>query len=1191
MILKSIEMQGFKSFPDKTVLKLQKGITGIVGPNGSGKSNIADAVRWVLGEQSSKSLRGSKMEDVIFSGNAAGRKSHGFAEVSLTLDNCDKTLNNCDKDEVKVTRRYYRSGESEYLLNGEGVRLKDVHELFMDTGLGRDGYSMVSQGKVAELISSKSSQRREMLEEAAGISHYRYRRSDAMRKLEQSQENLIRLRDILSELESRVGPLKIQKEKAQKFLIFSQEKKELEIGLWLHMIEKSKSDLKKQDDKLTAAKAHYDEIHADIVRLGEMIEENTSQSRDITSSIDFIHKSTLSLEEQSSALDSEKAVENSLIVHNNETIERIKKDIASLSDTSAHIDERIKQEEKDIAEIERQISEKKSELTVAASELTKIRLENEAFNGEILEMSREVEKLTVEMSEYRIKQSTAQSSIDEIFSRIKAIDDIFSSRTVMLREAEDKKQNLENELLNVKNSFDELKNSISGYEIKVSSKSEKCEELKQKIDNLKLEIHKKSSRMKMLDELEKNMEGYSGSVKAVMKESKRDTLRGIHAPLSQIITVDEKYAAAVETALGASIQHIITDNENDAKRAIRFLKENRLGRATFLPITAIRSKPFPHEGLDNEYGFVNMADKLVGYDGIYSEIVKYQLGHIAVAEDLDCAIAMAKKFSYKFKIVTLDGQIINAGGSMTGGSRGQNAGMLSRMNEIEKLSKQLETLKEQLEEDEDEHKSNMESLALWKAKLTAAQSDALRVQEDIIQRESSLKITAGQLETMRQGIAELEKEKQTADTRIEIFRTAQEQSSKKIDEMTKSLNKYRIKISSVSGESEKLSSLVSKLENKENEINLQILALTKDTESKHRSIEELKSNAGDGTYKKRELEEEIEQIKEKNSQILLHINELSHQADELRGRGRQSRNEIAELIERRNKCDERISNLRVREKERIEDSEKISGEIARQEERKAAVEKEYTDTINKLYDEYQLSRSEAEKLGIVIENVTESSARLREIKNKIRALGSVNIDAVEEYDEVSERYEFMKNQIEDIEKSADELIKLIKELTSKMSERFREQFAKINTYFGQTFCELFGGGKAELLPEDEMDILECNIEIKVQPPGKNVKNIDLLSGGEKGLAAIALLFAILKVTPAPFCIFDEVEAALDDVNVTRYAQYVRRMTNNTQFILITHRRGTMEEADVLYGVTMQEEGISKMLELKTAEMAKKMGLA
>lgn len=1191
MILKSLEMQGFKSFPDKTVLKLQRGITGVVGPNGSGKSNIADAVRWVLGEQSSKSLRGAKMEDVIFSGNAGGRKSHGFAEVTLRLDNSDRTLNNCDKDEVAVTRRYYRSGESEYLLNGEGVRLRDIHELFMDTGLGRDGYSMVSQGKVADLISSKSNQRREMLEEAAGISHFRYRRTDATRKLEQAEENLVRLRDILSELESRVGPLKIQKEKAQKFIVLSGEKKELEIGLWLYTIEKSKNNLKNQEDKLTAAKAHYDEITAQLEQLNTKLEENQSLNQDITASIDFIHQSTLSIEEQASGMESRIAVEKSSIEHNNETVDRIKKDIEALRDTRQNIDRRIAEETEEVEELRKKIELKKQELSQAAVKISEIRGENEAFTEEILKLTQFIEKLTVELSDRRVEKSTADSSAEEILQRMGSVTEMLASRQAMRDEIFEQVKASEAELLKSREEKDEIKNSISGHEMLASTRREKTEKLKEEIDSREMEIHRKSSRAKMLDDLEKNMEGYSGSVKAVMKEQRRGTVKGIHAPLSQLISVEERYAVAVETALGASIQHIVTDNENTAKKAINFLKENRLGRATFLPLTSIKSKPFPEEGLEDEFGFVDMADRLVTYDSQYDEIFKYQLGHIAVAEDMDCAVAIAKKYKYKFKIVTLDGQIINAGGSMTGGSRGQNAGMLSRANEIDRLNEEVRKLTERQNNDNQSYKTMTEDLVLAEGTLAAARADLVRAEEEVIRKESSLKLKKSQLETMDQGIRELTEEKETADTRIKIFMNASMEGEKIIEKISAQVEEYRGKIETLSKNREESSAANEELSKKENDINFEILALNKDAESKLASIEELRNSVGDGNDRGDELQKEIEEILEKNRQIENTIESLTAQASEIRNRGDESKQEVTRLIEKRNNCEAETQRLRQEERQKNEDREKISGELARLEERKTAIEKEYTDTINKLYDEYQLSKSEAEDMGIVIEDPQQSSRNLAEIKNKIRALGSVNVDAIEEYEEVSQRYEFMKGQIEDIEKSRNELSKLINELTSKMSEQFREQFAKINSFFAQTFAELFNGGKAELVLEDPLDVLECNIDIKVQPPGKNVKNIDLLSGGEKGLSAIALLFAILKVTPAPFCIFDEVEAALDDVNVTRYAQYVRRMTCHTQFILITHRRGTMEEADVLYGVTMQEEGVSKMLELKTAEMASKMGLS
>ncbi len=1183
-------MQGFKSFPDKTVLKLEKGITGVVGPNGSGKSNISDAVRWVLGEQSSKSLRGSKMEDVVFSGNAGGRKAHGFAEVTLRLDNADRSLN-CDSDEVAVTRRYYRSGESEYLLNGEGVRLRDINELFMDTGLGRDGYSMVSQGRIADLISSKSGQRREMLEEAAGISHYRYRRTDANRKLDQAEENLIRLRDILSELESRVGPLKTQSEKAKKFLLLADEKKELEIGLWLHTIEKSRNLLKEQEEKLVIATAQYEDTEKELANLESELEALTAKSQGIAVSVDFIHRSNEALEEQVAKLDSEAAVEKNSIEHNNETIERLTRDIEALTSSKEDVVARINEEENGISEIEKKIADKKAELQETKERLYKIQNENETFTDEILSLTEKIEVMSKELADVRVRKSTADSSIEEISSRMGSVSEMLTSRKTLVENSIKEKEQKEAELKNIKEKCEETKNSIEGYSLKAQSRKEKVEELKKEIDLSEIELHKKSSRAKMLDDLEKNMDGYSGSVKAVMKEMRHGVLRGIHAPLSQLISVDNEYAAAIETALGASIQHIVTDTENDAKKAINYLKENRLGRATFLPIAAIKSKPFPEKDLEDEFGFIDMADKLVSYDKQYDEIFKYELGHIAVVEDMDCAIAIAKRRGYKFKIVTLDGQLINAGGSMTGGSRTQNAGMLSRAGEIEKLNEEVNKLTEKLNKQKDTFKTLNEDLVLSEATLSAAQADLLTLQEDEIRAESALKLVLGQLETLENGLKELEDEQKNSNTRIEIFSSASKESEQKINELSAEIEKLQTEVLSRNTKRDELITSRDEINRLENEINLQMLAGEKDIEAKKQSIEQLKSSIDDSEGKAETLKTEIEEIKAKNTAIAENIVLIETEAKKIREKHEEAKNEIKMLNNQRNDCEEMSGQLRLKQKNVIDEREKVGGELIRLEERKNSMQKEFEDTINKLFDEYQLTREDAQNMGIVIENIGEAQKKLSEIKGKIRALGSVNTAAIEEYKEVSERYEFMKGQIEDIEKSRNELIKLISELTGKMSEQFRAQFARINSYFGETFAELFGGGKAELILEDPLNVLECAIEIKVQPPGKNVRNIDLLSGGEKGLSAIALLFAILKVTPAPFCIFDEVEAALDDVNVTRYAEYVRRMTKNTQFILITHRRGTMEEADVLYGVTMQEEGVSKMLELKTAEMAKKLGLA
>ena len=1190
MRLKALEMQGFKSFPDKTVFNFNHGMTAVVGPNGSGKSNIADAVRWVLGEQSTKNLRGSKMEDVIFGGTKI-RKPLGFAEVTLKLDNKDRTLNNCDKDEVSVTRRYYRSGESDYMLNGAVVRLRDIHELFMDTGLGRDGYSLVSQGRIADLISSKSGQRREMLEEASGISHFRYRRNDANRKLEQAEENMVRLRDILAELESRVGPLKTQSEKAQKFLVLADEKKQLEIGLWLHTIDSSKVKLREHEDKLAIAQGQYDSIEAALNVIENETEEIIAKSQSITVRIDNLRQNSTSFEEKAVHIDGEISVEKNTILHNNQTIERIRRDMSDAADSEKGLEKEIADAKQEIEDILAEIAAKKKELDSATADIAQARDENSEFSDKIADFSQKITDVTNKVAEKRIEETTANSSIEEIKGRVSNIDGVLSTRNGYITELEEKEASCQSELDKMKEKETEIKNAVSGYSLRVKSREEKAQALKSEIDARGLDILQKKDRIRMLDDMEKNMEGYSGAVKAVVREAKGGMLKGIHGPLSQLINVSDRYAVAVETALGAAIQNIVTDNENDAKRAINFLKEKKGGRATFLPLTSVKSSPFKEKGLDDCFGFVNMADKLLDFDPKYSEIIKSLLGRTAVAEDLDSAIVIAKKYEYRFRIVTLDGQVVNAGGSMTGGSRGQNSGILSRGNEKEKLTALLSDLAAKQTAGEEEYKKLSAELSGVRAELDASEADLKRVQEDIIRKESELALISGKLDTANAALEDLRREKHNASLRISDLEGMKNKAQSEIDKLNKELGSLQADLDVVTHGREQLDEKREGLAQVEAQINLDILALEKDIEARREAVDLLNKRMASHEGKLDDLNGEIAVIENANREIEKKIAELTKQAEELRKMGAQSKADIDALIKERTECDARSAQLRADERSKTSEREKISGELARLEERKESMQKALDDAVNKLYDEYQLTKTEAENMNIVIEDYQKAHRTLQEIKGKIRALGSVNVGAIEEYKEVSERYEFMSVQLNDIERSREELNKLIAELTGKMAEQFEEQFVKINEYFGQTFVELFGGGKAELLLENPADVLECNIEIKVQPPGKNVQNIDLLSGGEKGLSAIALLFAILKVSPSPFCIFDEVEAALDDVNVTRYAQYVRRMTANTQFILITHRRGTMEEADVLYGITMQEEGVSKMLELQTAEMAKKLGVS
>lgn len=1189
MILKALEMQGFKSFADKTVFEFEKGITAVVGPNGSGKSNISDAVRWVLGEQSSKSLRGSKMEDVIFSGTGV-RRPLGFAEVTLKLDNSDKSIKKYDTDVVSVTRRYYRSGDSEYAINGETVRLRDIHEMFMDTGLGRDGYSLVSQGKIANMISTRGNERREMFEEAAGISHYRYSRNDSLRKLAQAEENLVRLRDILSELEGRIGPLKIQSEKAERFLVLAGEKRELEIGLWLRTIENAKQELKAQEDKLAVAASQYENCEKELSDIEEKIEEAISEAQRITEEIEEIRQNVSVYEEKAMAIEANIAVIENSIEHNKQTVERILREKNENTDARAATEKEISDCEREIEELKKVSEEKQAELLSLAEKITQAQKKGGSLESESTEISAGIARLTKILADNRVASQAAHSSIEEISSRVDTIDEIISQREDELKGIKKEYDEKNETLSKIESDIVSHSNTVDGYTLREQNRSRKADEMKKDIDDKAFYIQKKESRAKMLEDLEKNMEGYSGAVKAVMREVGRGALRGIHGAVSQLITVENKYATAIETAFGAAVQNIVTENETDAKRAIEFLKKANAGRATFLPMTAIKGRTLDERGLDDCFGFVDLAVNLLSYDKKYDNIIRNLLGKTVVAEDMDSAIQIGKRYQNRFKIVTLDGQVINAGGSMTGGSRTQNAGILSRGTQIEELRKDVASKQQKLDVLKEGYRLLMQDLASVRADLEGAKADLLNSQEAKIRAEGELRLCEEQLSSSEKSLSELESEKNSSGERIAAMKKICDETDKRIEEISSQIEEKEKALDEIGEMRQKTAQLREEISQKATEINLAIHSANKDIELKKQTAQDLRKHIESRSGKVLELSKEIEEILKKNDELTEEIKAHKAQASSIREEGKNSKEAIASLQQKRNEAEGQSTKLRVLERNKSVEREKISGELARLEERKIAKLKEYDDTINKLYDEYQLTKREATELGIVIEEPAKAQRRLNELKNQIRSLGSVNVGAIEEYKEVGQRYEFMSSQVDDIEKSKKELERLIDELTEKMAEQFRDQFNRINNEFKNTFSELFSGGMAQLRLEDPTNVLESNIEIKVQPPGKNVQNIDLLSGGEKALSAIALLVAIIKVNPAPFCIFDEVEAALDEVNVSRYAQYLRRMTDTTQFILITHRRGSMEEADTLYGVTMQEEGVSKVLELKTAEMARRLGI-
>lgn len=1181
-------MQGFKSFPDKTELNFGKGITAVVGPNGSGKSNISDAVRWVLGETSTKSLRGSKMEDVIFGGTSK-RKALGFAQVMLTLDNSDGTLK--DHGEiVTVTRRYYRSGESEYKIDGESVRRKDIHELFMDTGLGSDGYSMVGQGKIDSIISAKNEDRRELFEEAAGISRFRHKRKDAERRLDQAQENLVRLLDILGELESRVGPLKKQSEKAQKFLEYSEEKKTLEIGVWLNKINRFTVELREQEHKIDAVKASYEVSENDLAAIEKELEEVAEKVTSINLAIEQSRLGASGYEEEALRKDGEISVLNATLEHNNETIERLTADITDADGTGATLDEQIDAKNKTIAENEKLIADKKAELQSVANELSKVQNENMEISDKTVELNQTLTALTIKLSDSKVKMSQATSSIDEINSRKDTIASQIEATQKDIdytqSQADESNKNLEF----LKERIDEYENSLGGYQMKVDAKKQKAEKIKQDAERLARQMAEKSDRARVLEDLEKNMEGFSGAVKAILKQSQSKALPGIHGTLSQLITVDNENSTAIEIALGAAMQNVVVSTESDAKRAINYLKQNNVGRATFLPISAIKPRYMEEKNLDDNFGFVDVASNLVDCDEQYRDIVENLLGRVMVVEDIDCAIAISKRYKNRYKIVTLDGQVMNPGGSMSGGSKGKGSGVLSRANLIEELKSEAQKIGDELKDVQAELKKAVEDANSAVADLQGADADLRNAKEEYIRAEGDAKLISDKLKSFINQRDTMCREQENSEGRILLFNQAVENAKQEAAEIEKQMADTEAELNNVSTGAKELSSKRDEIREKTEQINLELVTLTKDSEAARLSVEELELRKSTQSDRVKNITDEINGIKAKNENLMLSINDVKAQADELRQKASESNDVVTQKIEDRNELEKRSNELRAKEKATLTDKEKLSGDIVRLEERKANMKKEYDELGDMLFEQYELTKPEAQALGIVIDDMAEAKKRLHEIKVAIRGLGSINVGAIEEYKEVSERYNFLKEQTDDIEQSKKELAKIIDDLTSSMSEKFMTQFNKINTEFKTCFADFFGGGNGEIILEEPDNCLESAIEIKIQPPGKSVQNINLFSGGEKSLAAMALLFSVLKVQPSPFCIYDEVEAALDDVNVERFAKYMRRMTDKTQFISITHRRGTMEEADVLYGVTMQEKGVSKLLELQSAELAQQMGL-
>lgn len=1188
MLLKALEIQGFKTFPDKTKLTFDKGITSIVGPNGSGKSNISDAIRWVLGEQSAKAIRCSKMEDVVFNGTD-NRKKLGFAEVTLTFENKDRTLA-FDGDEVAITRRYYRSGDSDYMINKAAVRLKDIHELFMDTGLGRDGYSMIGQGKIDSIVASKSEDRREIFEEAAGISRYRYRKLEAERKLKGTEENLVRLRDILTELDDRIGPLETQAKKAEAFLEYSNEKKELEIALWLNTIKQSATVLREQEEKLEIARSQHMAAEQALDEIQRESEELFSQNNSHLAMIDEIRREISSYNQQIAEKKSGISVAENNIVHNNENINRVKAEIESLQLSA-------KDTEKEIAEKKDKINQKKSLIETlqksyrdCEDNLNEVNISVSKNSDMLQEISVALTKLSAKAADIKVSAMTSMASVSESKERIASLSQSKEAKNSQLSQIEQQCSDYENMLSDITENAEKLSNSLSGFQLKLSNRHKKREELKEQADKLNLDYQERVRRVRILEDLERNMEGFYNSVKIVIKESQRGTLQGIHGPVSRVINVPTEYTVAIETALGNSMQHIVTADENSAKSAINYLKQRDGGRATFLPLTTVKGYPLNENGLESCQGFVGVASQLCTCQPQYEGILNSLLGRIVIADNLNSAVAIAKKYGYKFRIVTLDGQVVNAGGSLTGGSQGKKSGLLSRAGEIQKNKDIALQLKEQSQQAVIAYKESQQEYSATEAEILGTRAELAKVNEEKIKVEAVLRSSKIEMNNLKTALTDIENDikllTEKIDKQSEIHRTSQME----LEQLNMEIAKAEKQSNSITGGRDELSAKRESLAEKLQNIRLEIVTAEKDIENIKAEISLALTNESTREQRILLLNNQIEEFSNKNNTINTQLEFLQEFVADLQEKSNNAQSKINKLNKQRTETEAKTTQLRQAERDKLNEREIAGRELSKLEERKLNLQKQYDDIISKLWEEYELTPREAEEKAKPVENINTAKKRLNELKSKIKGLGNVNVSAIEEYKEVSERHSFMTKQVGDVEKSKNEIIHLIGDLTKQMKELFVERFNQINGHFSKTFVELFGGGKAHLELTNPEDVLNSGIEIIVHPPGKIVVHLEALSGGEKALVAIALYFAIMKVSPAPFCVMDEIEAALDDVNVDRFAQYLRIMNDNTQFILITHRRGTMEEADVLYGVTMQDKGISKLLSLRASEVAEKLNM-
>ena len=1187
MKLKAVEMQGFKSFPDRTKLTFDDGITVIVGPNGSGKSNISDAIKWVFGEQSVKSLRGAKMEDVIFGGSAS-RKPTGFAWVSLFIDNTDRSID-IDTDEVVITRRLYRSGESEYRINNNPVRLKDINETFMDTGLGRDGYSVIEQGKIAEIVSAKSTQRREIFEEAAGISKFRYRKTEAERKLTQAEDNLIRLRDIMQELEDRVGPLKAQSEKAKQYVVLAEEKKSLEISLWLEQLAKLGRQMAELEDKTLLAANDRTTAQKRL----EEIERETEEIQQKTQELNlYIEHKRDRIREWETAISEAKvnaAVKQNTVTHNEDTIRELQDEWERSMLSAGELEEKLTGLREDCALLQKEAEETARRWEESQKALEAKRQEERRLATEQSALALQKQELQENIHRAELSAETAGTLAEETVDRLEALRGQAKNKDENLTRLREELAGHRAFAEELRERLESLQNSKNGYLFKLKSRSDKIAEVESRQRNSEKLAGEKLQRAQVLTDLEKNYESFNNSVKFVMKQAGAGALRGVIGPVSALIRTESRYSTAVEIALGAAIQNIVVQDETAAKRAIALLKERGAGRATFLPITNIRANPIRESDLAARGGYVGLASELVQCEERYRAVMDSLLGRTVVAEDIDAAAAIAKAYGYRYRVVTLDGQVVNAGGSLTGGSVNKNASILSRRGEIDALTAEAKKYAAQVEELETQLTELRREADTIRATVEGIAAEEKTAREDLISAQTLVSRLTASTEEAEQLNEQALREYDELTARVEELRKQKLTGGELVKKLTEEVARLnRMDVESTAAHTA-LTEAIEEAARQVTDLQMEAITRRKDCEAAQSVIAQLENQQSGSEAALTELRQKQEQLQKENEAIRAEIEEITAGAAGGGSEIETLRRDIKEADGQKDTLEARRSILTRESGDAITKREAAASELVRLQEKSEAMQEQQNGISTKMWEEYELTRSEAAETAIPLEDVPAAQKRLTELRGRIRGLGAVNVAAIEEYEEVSGRYRFMKEQIDDAENAKKELTRLIAELSAKMSAIFTERFAGINRHFGEIFRELFGGGHAELRLTDATDPLETGIEIIVQPPGKIIKNLSALSGGEQAFVAICIYFAILRVNPAPFVLIDEIEAALDDVNVAKFAAYLHRMTDHTQFISITHRRGTMEQGDVLYGVTMEEEGISKLLRLDVAEMEKKFG--